>query len=808
MNNMTDTRTFDLTTYDNVRASVGTRESLTFSDLVERLTSAPLVNTGDKTTGKAFAPGHYKHDQRSKNDFEGASLLCLDFDGTNHKALEPVQLLDIIQHFENLPYAYITYTTWARGLRVVLPLAENVSSAEYTELHDQIAAGCPVKPDRTGRTAERLHFYPQVPSEEARALHETGFSLPPRPFLSLSALRPSPTASVPASTGIFAGLKLSTVKVGPTGPSVTTLEDLTRELALSESKQEDLNKYVFALARAAAIAKQDPEQFAKALWPAAEAGLAANARPVEDWNLAIRTCERATEQAYAKVEIEQAAALAAIPKGAIKRAAEDVKNGNWTDAGKKLGVFAQGALSVAAIVQSLKDDIENSPACSNVPYALEQFEAGANDVTPEAWASGLKFAPDGSYADCDANVDHVLMHHPEVAGRLYRNVRSVLPRWYAADMPWGTKAGPVENIIADDSAFFRWIISDYVLNTGYMSATRAELRLRSAFGSAPEVDPFQKYLDGLSWDSQPRLDTWLIRHYGAADDEYTRLVASKWLIAACARTDDPGCQVDNMLVLVSPKQGLGKSSLAWSLLPEPAEWSGTIPDIHEREAPLKMNRFVIAVLEEVDKHKGRKSAAEIKEFITGRMANTRTAHARYESKLPRRAVLMGNSNKHDFVLDETGARRYWTVEVTRELDQKALKDERDQLWAEAWYRYCSGEQWWLTTDQQERLAAPKQAEIVREEPSPESEALLETMNYLPEGMRCPLRTPPDSRGTKIPVKPEQMDGDRMMYVTLAQTAAILKLHGFRNDDRTARDALRRAGLKRNKNNNRWTLTGV
>ena len=70
--------------------------------------------------------------------------------------------------------------------------------------------------------------------------------------------------------------------------------------------------------------------------------------------------------------------------------------------------------------------------------------------------------------------------------------------------------------------------------------------------------PIRDYLDSLSWDGLPRLDTLLIDYLGAEDTEYVRTVTRKAFTAAVARIYQPGGKFDYMIVLVGP-QGIGKS---------------------------------------------------------------------------------------------------------------------------------------------------------------------------------------------------------------------------------------------------------
>ncbi len=72
--------------------------------------------------------------------------------------------------------------------------------------------------------------------------------------------------------------------------------------------------------------------------------------------------------------------------------------------------------------------------------------------------------------------------------------------------------------------------------------------------------PVREYLAGLRWDGTGRLDEWLTTYCGAEDSIYTRGVGSRWMLAAVARAMEPGCKVDNVLLLEGA-QGVKKSGV-------------------------------------------------------------------------------------------------------------------------------------------------------------------------------------------------------------------------------------------------------
>jgi predicted P-loop ATPase len=239
-------------------------------------------------------------------------------------------------------------------------------------------------------------------------------------------------------------------------------------------------------------------------------------------------------------------------------------------------------------------------------------------------------------------------------------------------------------------------------------------------------NPLVDYLKSLKWDGIPRvrggrvagedLQPWLSEYLGADNTPINRAFGMRWLIAACARAMQPGCKVDNMLILEGP-QGRRKSLIFKTLANVGGRqfFSDSVGNIEDKDSVLNMQRAWIiehAEMDMLDRHK----ANSIKAWMTRTTDTLRRPYAKASEDFPRHFIFAGtvNPNGTGYLKDATGGRRFWPVTV-KDLDVAGIEQDRDQLWAEAMHLFLKGEQWWLT-EEEEQAAREVQSDRTEMEP--------------------------------------------------------------------------------------------
>lgn len=217
-------------------------------------------------------------------------------------------------------------------------------------------------------------------------------------------------------------------------------------------------------------------------------------------------------------------------------------------------------------------------------------------------------------------------------------------------------------------------------------------------------DPVTDWLDGLQWDEVPRLDGWLSRYLGCADDEWSRIAGAKFLISMVARAYSPGHKVDTALVLEGA-QGVGKSTALRTLAGD-AHFGDQLPNLSDKEGLAYIQGLWLVEISELAAMR-RGEVEDIKTFIAARFDRYRAPYGRLVDEHPRRCVFAATTNESTYLKDPTGDRRWWPV-TCGTIDNTALAADRAQLFGEAVARYRAGEAWWLDPAQN-ALALVEQA---------------------------------------------------------------------------------------------------
>ena len=204
-------------------------------------------------------------------------------------------------------------------------------------------------------------------------------------------------------------------------------------------------------------------------------------------------------------------------------------------------------------------------------------------------------------------------------------------------------------------------------------------------GEARRFHPVRQYLDGLRWDGVARLDR-VAADILHAPGELARSMVRRFMLSAVVRARAPGVKADTCLVLYGP-QGVFKSTFFRVLA---GEWfSDTHLDPTNKDALQQIAGAWIYELAELE-HVLMGRNEKFKAWMTSSHDTFRAPYARTAQSRPRSVALCGTTNQTEILTDETGSRRFWIVPVDRVIPIELLRENRDQLWAEAYEMYLEG----------------------------------------------------------------------------------------------------------------------
>ncbi|MDG9925450.1 MULTISPECIES: VapE domain-containing protein [unclassified Pseudomonas] len=315
-----------------------------------------------------------------------------------------------------------------------------------------------------------------------------------------------------------------------------------------------------------------------------------------------------------------------------------------------------------------------------------QVMAVARPAAEGEWMSSLRRTNQGALVAHALNVTLILENDERWAGVIGEDVFSGRSAKRRAS-PCAPGAGEWSDL--DDTLTSLWMAEQY----GLLVKSVTVMEAAAVVASRRQFHPVRDYLRGLEWDGIPRLSTWLKDYLGAqalaGRDEYLASAGMRWLVSAVARVMRPGCKADCVLILEGD-QGLNKSSALGVL---GGEWFMDTPiALGDKDAYQQLQGVWIAELAELDAL-NKVDSLKAKSFFGASVDTFRPSYGRRNIRLPRQCVFAGTTNQDEYLRDPTGNRRYWPVACTR-VSLDALREARDQLWAEAYQLYQEGEPWW------------------------------------------------------------------------------------------------------------------
>lgn len=255
---------------------------------------------------------------------------------------------------------------------------------------------------------------------------------------------------------------------------------------------------------------------------------------------------------------------------------------------------------------------------------------------------------------------------------------------------------PIDN---QADAAIEWLISEcakFRMPTGNVPGFVTHIAATNHY------NPVVRWIESKPWDGQDRLLD-LVHTVVAKDEmanpavhEMKRVFITRWMISAVAAAFLPDGVSAHGVLVFQGEQYVGKTKWFKNLAPASlgVVKDGLLLRPDDRDSVMRCISNWLVELGELDATFRKSDIASLKAFLTSDRDVLRRAYARGESHYPRRTVFFASVNPANFLHDDTGNRRYWTIEVDH-LDYDHQIDMQ-QCWAQVHALYVKGESWYLT----------------------------------------------------------------------------------------------------------------
>lgn len=349
---------------------------------------------------------------------------------------------------------------------------------------------------------------------------------------------------------------------------------------------------------------------------------------------------------------------------------------------------ANGEIRPAVIDVPAELPESNAPAATSAAAGDAEWDGREAENGAHTWEYDLVRTEKGTLLPTLGNVHLILSNdqawkgiiaQDDFAGRVVKRKAPPYPQGEAGE--WTDM---------DDYRCTLWLSQKYGLNS-----VRSDIVMSAVLlvADATHFHDVREYLSGLEWDGVERVRAMPSTYLHVDDSEYVQLAFMKWMIAAVARVVEPGCKVDNVLILEG-RQGWRKST-ALKVLAGKQWFTDTPIQIGNKDTYAVMAGKWIIELAELDSLNKTDSSAA-KSFFATETDRFRNFYGKRATDVHRQCVFAGSVNFDAYLKDESGNRRYWPLRCGGLVDIDGIARVRDQLWAEAVHLYREGVVWHVT----------------------------------------------------------------------------------------------------------------
>lgn len=647
-------RTFAISLLPSARSNEAEAATLSLADLVDALTNPAHVQQRAEKDGGCWSPIVWRDGTRSGDNALSVCALVFDLDWDARADLGDA-LTALQARLGELGWKYIIHETYtARRFRLVVPLASDVPRERYQAAYKAAQSELGIEADDRAHLLSQVVYLPSCPEGESREGEAGGENLLDWQTLEIRTVDVTPRAAEKR----FSPAENVSEKFSHQAVDLQALKEQASLLPKNASRSDILAMLNFRLVLKKGERENRLHQMA-CIW--------ATHMKERSWDV-IETVFRPCIEMMEGVEDHGVEHY--------------LKKAHW----------------------SWARSLERAKREEGHKEAARAYFKGIDE---QDWRQSLTWGKDSEGNKTiplviSSNIDIILAHHPEFKGHL---------RFNELTRRMEVTGGYLKHYEGSyDVALMQWLErSEFrMFDKGLKSLCGATLLHHSR---RFRYNPVQDYLEGLTWDGTPRIDSFLYDYCKAQNPNksYINSISRKFFISCAARALSPGCKVDTVLVLQG-SQGIKKTTLVQSLA---HGWYTTASkNVDDKDMRIQMTEAWLVEMSELAAA-SRSSIETMRGFVTQQSDRIRIPYATYHEDFPRRCVMVGTTNSAQPLLDEEGNRRWWVVSIGA-VDLKRVEQDVDQLWAEAvmlFRRWQDHERdlpeakqqcrWWFTHEEQQ-----------------------------------------------------------------------------------------------------------
>lgn len=342
----------------------------------------------------------------------------------------------------------------------------------------------------------------------------------------------------------------------------------------------------------------------------------------------------------------------------------------------------------------------------------------ARGVKPDFFTHARSPQTQGDNNKADACTQHELstrllqtMNYPELSARgkvldtavnlkLMLDIFAISVRWNNMKREREVIIPKCELFSEDAENFALTVIKDLALNN-----EMPIIRIDDHLNYLAQKENYHPIVEGLKlnpWDGVSRLDAF-IATLTTTNPPLSYKLMRRWMVSAIASAHSDKGFVSHGVLVLAGDQNIGKTRFIKALDPFDCEAvkTGATLDPKDKDCIRTLAGFWIAELGELDGTFRKADIARLKSYLTEGFDKIRLPYARKDSVLPRRTVFAATVNDPQFLVDDTGNRRWWTLHVLSINENHGL--DMKQVWAEAFAIWTAGEQTWMTPEEFDQL---------------------------------------------------------------------------------------------------------